>query len=841
MKAKIVTTLFLLLFVIGFGAGGAFGISTLVRHCADGLAARHWQSVTATVVDAKLHESHGDSTTYKVVARYRYEYKGKNYEGTRVGISEGSDNVGDWQRSQFAQLDAAKRYGKSIDIWVDPKQPERSVVDRNIRWGMVAFAFPFATIFPTVSLGTLWMIIAMWRNDEPKWLRQRLKMKHDSDYAIQSDARTGIVVGWVFAVLWSLIAFPVGIVAVWQTIGRSWTWLIAMLFPLAGVALLWGVAARTLRLTRNGPVAILLDPLDPRVGNAVSIRTQFARVPRSGSYRIRLLCERVDTRGDDTSYRVVWDEERTVRCKGKDFVCSFTPPVGTPASEPEDKIYHRWRVILNFPDGKDERGFNINVEAADEEARLAAADAPIAKEVAAPIPDTFATISDRITGLTVEYHEPWPPGTATAIGAIGVVFIGIGGFIAYRTSTSAMAVLMGIIFSLAGAGVICGAIYMRTHRRKVDIDRKKMRVVNRWLFNSRVDECAIEQVTRLVPSIVASSGSRDNMRDHYRIKAIVGDTLASEQSHEIVLASDIRDAAVAVGLMQLFQKHLDLPDTAVASIKSAAWPVTNGKASLANTVEGKQLKRAILIAKGIAMLLFLAFVWDVASSFLFTKDRSESQKRTGITNVLVPQKVLSEPDQALFSATSDKRPLELLQVAFARGANIETTNASGFTALEFAARSGKVDVVEDLVRRGANVNHCVTEDNDYAGRTALMNAALAKCSRCAQSLLDAGATPITFEKHGWSALHYAAYEGDVAMLRVLSARDVPLDPRSPAEKGRGETPLMIAARKGRVAAIQELIKLGADPRARDRQGENVYGWAKFFNQPAAMAVLKEYE
>ncbi len=64
MKSKAGAALFALIFALGFGAGGAFGIGSLIGQLNGWWQARHWHAVPATVLTADLKTSQGDSTTY---------------------------------------------------------------------------------------------------------------------------------------------------------------------------------------------------------------------------------------------------------------------------------------------------------------------------------------------------------------------------------------------------------------------------------------------------------------------------------------------------------------------------------------------------------------------------------------------------------------------------------------------------------------------------------------------------------------------------------------------------------------------------------------------------------
>ncbi len=165
MASRIAGSIFCLLFIIAFGAGGAVGIAGIGAHAGGWLQTRAWQPVMASVQGAQLSESRGrKSTTYRVSAAYTYSVEGKEHRGTRVGYTDTGDNIGSWQEDRYAELDDARRGGRRILAWVDPQQPGNAIIDRELRWGLVLFMLPFATVFPAVSLGELWILIQTWRN-----------------------------------------------------------------------------------------------------------------------------------------------------------------------------------------------------------------------------------------------------------------------------------------------------------------------------------------------------------------------------------------------------------------------------------------------------------------------------------------------------------------------------------------------------------------------------------------------------------------------------------------------------------------------------------------------------
>lgn len=115
-----------------------------------------WQPAEATLLAASLDRSRGsDSTSYTVKARYRYTVAGQVYEGERVAIGGGADNVGDFQQALGARLEQALRAGRPVQVWFDPSRPADAVIDRSLRAGLLAFKMVFVVVFGGVGIGLL--------------------------------------------------------------------------------------------------------------------------------------------------------------------------------------------------------------------------------------------------------------------------------------------------------------------------------------------------------------------------------------------------------------------------------------------------------------------------------------------------------------------------------------------------------------------------------------------------------------------------------------------------------------------------------------------------------------
>ncbi|MGO4774177.1 ankyrin repeat domain-containing protein [Lysobacter sp. 2RAB21] len=127
-----------------------------------------------------------------------------------------------------------------------------------------------------------------------------------------------------------------------------------------------------------------------------------------------------------------------------------------------------------------------------------------------------------------------------------------------------------------------------------------------------------------------------------------------------------------------------------------------------------------------------------------------------------------------------------------------------------AAADGDAARVRSLVQAGADPNA-----HGDRGVNLLQYAMLAHSPSGLQALLDNGADPSWPGMGGSTAVHGAAIANDPQYLDLLLAHRA--DPNT-AHAETGETPLADAAGPRYQAQFDALLKAGADPRARNRQG-----------------------
>jgi ankyrin repeat protein len=138
--------------------------------------------------------------------------------------------------------------------------------------------------------------------------------------------------------------------------------------------------------------------------------------------------------------------------------------------------------------------------------------------------------------------------------------------------------------------------------------------------------------------------------------------------------------------------------------------------------------------------------------------------------------------------------------------DVNATEADGTTALHWAVRNDDATLVDRLIRAGANAR----AQNRY-GVTPIALACENGSAPVVERLLKAGVKANTTGPLGETALHLCARTGKPDAVRLLLANGALVDP---IENWRGQTPLMWAAAEGHGDAMKVLIEAGADVNAR---------------------------
>lgn len=100
------------------------------------IRSRNWVATPCTIFSSQVEESHSseDGTTYRVAARYRYEYAEHTFLGDRYSWSTHYTSGYMGKREIVDQLQP----GTQAVCYVNPANPSESVLDRNVGWDVFA-------------------------------------------------------------------------------------------------------------------------------------------------------------------------------------------------------------------------------------------------------------------------------------------------------------------------------------------------------------------------------------------------------------------------------------------------------------------------------------------------------------------------------------------------------------------------------------------------------------------------------------------------------------------------------------------------------------------------------
>lgn len=148
-----------------------------------------------------------------------------------------------------------------------------------------------------------------------------------------------------------------------------------------------------------------------------------------------------------------------------------------------------------------------------------------------------------------------------------------------------------------------------------------------------------------------------------------------------------------------------------------------------------------------------------------------------------------------------------------RGMDVNTTDMEGTSLVMMAARTNNHPLLEFLVRNRASL----LKRNRY-GDDALMLSAYNGDLDAVKMLVNAGAQ---IQHDGWTALHYAAYQGHAEVAAYLLDKGAEVN----ALAANRQTALMLAARYGHGDVVALLKGKNADLGIKDPQGKTAQDWA----------------
>ncbi|XP_031703647.1 kinase D-interacting substrate of 220 kDa B isoform X1 [Anarrhichthys ocellatus] len=168
----------------------------------------------------------------------------------------------------------------------------------------------------------------------------------------------------------------------------------------------------------------------------------------------------------------------------------------------------------------------------------------------------------------------------------------------------------------------------------------------------------------------------------------------------------------------------------------------------------------------------------------------------------------SDNGQTPLMVVAEQGNLEIVQELIRRGANVNLDDVDCWTSLISAAKEGHIEVVRELLENNANLEH-----RDMGGWTALMWGAYKGRADVVQLLLEKGANPNITGQYSVYPIIWAAGRGHAEIVHLLLQHGAKVN----CSDKYGTTPLIWAARKGHYDSVMHLLANGADV---DQEGAN---------------------
>lgn len=530
---------FMVLFALPFaGVGIGFLTVSVIPTLYEWQTMQRWVATPATLDAADLKVSRGsDSTTYRAIAKYHYQFNQQTYHGDRVGIHSGSDNIGSWQQDKAHALESALSKQRDITVYVNPNNPAQSIIYPELRTGMVGFKFVFALVFGGVGIGLIFAAFYGRNKEKARQAAQHLPLwQQDPDWAnpIQCGSRTGLIAIGFFAFIWNAISSTVFFAIADELEKGNYAILFALLFPIVGLVLIIYFMVLLLRWRRFGNIPLTLNPwpgaIGGHVGGEVKLPLSYASKPIISATLSCLHCRYTGTgKNRKMTESVHWQKEGIAEiapaAHGIYARFKFEVPKDLPASEIANDNYYKWTLSLTAPlPGADlNASYDIPVFATGQQSTLSTATSDSHPELSEQSEQRFlslANIQVLADGVSLDFGYFRRPGLCIGGILFGAIFAGAG--IAMGKSDAPM--FMALIFTLIGSLVLVGSLYALFNRYHVKVGTRGIyteRHIAGFLVKKRF--VAPERIKHLSLAANGSSQSGTKHTEYFVINAILRD------------------------------------------------------------------------------------------------------------------------------------------------------------------------------------------------------------------------------------------------------------------------------------------------------------------------------
>ena len=554
------------LFGLPFFAAGLFIAWMYFSGLAGWWSARGWVETPCRIVAAELKVNRGsDSTTYRATGRFVYRWQGREYESERVSLTDGGDNLGDYQKRVHRAMKRAMRSGEEMPCHVNPSAPGEAVLFREFRLAQQLFMCAFAFVFPAVGSGLVVGGLVAMRH---KRVRKRLGDDHPDEpwkwhpgwLAMpmpENGFPTGRIAAWL-ALWWWTVSLPLlaaGIVDGAFARGEGW-WLlipaalagIPSFIALRGMRKAWRIGHSSLDLAlplRPGREAggcwITGKPLHPRDQPLLKVRCKKTVTTSSGGE-------------SSTHSETIWEEDYTLATHDQmrdatGFRLPFRfrlPAEAIDSGDGKEGENHRWTMEFRIPGTAVKSTFEVPVFRSDDDPTPEVVSA--AMSPAASAAQLSEWLENARLSATLDANGELHSMTCTPRRWIHlIVFLALFNLVwtaaAVFLLQSNAPMLFKLVWPVSAAGMWALLLHVLAVRRELTLSGDEIQISRRWLKWQRVRAISAQEVA----AVTHATNTRVNNSAYYHVKIELKD------GAKITVADGIAGETAALGL----KRHLD--------------------------------------------------------------------------------------------------------------------------------------------------------------------------------------------------------------------------------------------------------------------------------------------
>lgn len=329
--------------------------------------AKSWQATPAFLISHELKINSGDDTdTYKAVAKYRFKFNGKTYKSDQVSLSNMSDNIGSFHQDLNSKLYRIKLNRGEFTVWVNPDNPNESLINRDLRIGILLFNSAFIVIFGIIGFGGILYGLFQSKkqtvldvNPDQPWLSR----SYWSSPVIEAGGQDGIKFLAIFAAIWTTISLMPLYMGIQEITKGNLKGLIACLFFAIGLFLFYLCWTMRSKLKYSKQMPLTLDPYPASIGGSFGgkIDIPATLLLKPNSSEVLISCIRHYKSGDDLETDIVWKRKVVPTfdhtSTGQQAVFHVELPDDLPVSMPDESYpYKAWEIEFS---GESKNGKSI--------------------------------------------------------------------------------------------------------------------------------------------------------------------------------------------------------------------------------------------------------------------------------------------------------------------------------------------------------------------------------------------------------------------------------------------------------------------------------------------------